>query len=394
MFNKERILERLRDFSEKPRVRLYFFIMVFSFTLSVAVNINLSKPYKDYRFGDFADGNVKASQSVEFEDIESTERLARETEKLIPPVFDYDPGTLNSVKQRVHEAFKNLRRNVTDVDGRKKFEDSIGRIVDDQTYAVVLRNGFSWRIERAVLYALGAVPDRYIVDDRDTILEEASGEIVINDVSRDDGSAYYRDGSKRLKTTELLQLVITLDEVRQMMQKQMQDIFAKFSKEERAAIMSMADTLVRANLTFNKEKTVHSKQQAREKLNKIVIRVSRGDIIVRDGEPIEKRQLMILDHLREAGRNYQNVVLYFFYFMLFSLVLYSLTFYVRSSIYMYKAKTRDLIVIGLFTVCYTLGFKLWSFISLILAGYITDIPLDIFLMLFPFVAMAFVIRIL
>lgn len=395
MLNKDHLLEKIKDFfMYHPQARLLAFITILSLILSVAVNINLSRPYKTYKLGEFADRNIKASQSLEFEDVEATEKVARESEKVIPPTFDYDPGTLNSIKQRVHEAFKNLRKNPSVADARKKFEDHIGRTVDDSSYKVIAHDSFSWRMERALLYILGAVPDRYIIDDKELISEEGSGEITINDVSKGENVGSYRESSKRLKTSELLQLIVTLDEVRQMMKERAKDIFNKFNKGEQTAIMNMSGSLVKANLTFNKDKTVRTRQGARERVNKVIVKVSKGEIIVRDGEPIEKRQIMILNQLRMASLSYQNVIFYAFYFMLFSLVFYSLSFYTRSSTYIYKPKTKDLVVLGLFVLCYALGFKLWLFISSILAGYIVDIPLDVFLVLFPYVTMVFVVRIL
>jgi len=394
MLNRDVVIEKIKNFFYRPGVRLFSFIIVFSFLISITVNLNLSKPYKAYRLGEFADRNIKASQTIEFEDVESTEKAAREAEKLIPPVFDYDPSTLNSAKQKIHEAFKNLRKNPTTTDARKKFEDYLGRIVDDTPYKVISAGSYPWRMERALLYALSAVPNRYILDDKDILFEEGSGEIVINDISRDNEGMSYQESTKRLKTAQLLPLAITLDEVRQMMQEKMQSIFGKFNKEERTAIMSIADSLVRANLTFNKEKTVRSRQSAREKVNKVIVKVNRGEIVVRDGEPIEKRQLMILNQLRMASMNYKNTVFYLFYFMLFGLVFYSLSFYTKSSIYIYKPKTKDVLVMGLFTLLYTLGLKLWLLVSSILAVYITDISADVFMLLFPYVAMGLVVRIL
>jgi membrane-associated HD superfamily phosphohydrolase len=43
--------------------------------------------------------NIKASHSIEFEDVEATEASAKEAERHIPPVFDYDPDAYASLVQ-------------------------------------------------------------------------------------------------------------------------------------------------------------------------------------------------------------------------------------------------------------------------------------------------------
>ncbi|MEI6092944.1 MAG: hypothetical protein WCQ47_04590, partial [bacterium] len=138
------------------KFNLMWFLVLSSIIISVIINVNLTKPYKSYKLGEFADRNIKASQSLEFEDWEATERAVKEAEQHIPPVFDYDPAAYTTTEQHVHEAFKTLRQNPTSPQAKSFFEEQIGKHIEDDAYKVVFTNVFSWRIERALLYLINA----------------------------------------------------------------------------------------------------------------------------------------------------------------------------------------------------------------------------------------------
>jgi putative nucleotidyltransferase with HDIG domain len=370
------------------------FLSLFAIVLSVVVNVNLSKPYKSYKLGEFADRNIKASQSLEFEDLESTEGAAKDAEKHIPPVFAYDPGAYTTLEQKVHEAFRALRQNPTSQQAKTLFEDQIGRTVDDETYSVIFSNLFSWRIERALLYLINVIPNRYVVEDKEVVLQEGTSEIIVDDVSKDDPDNNYQTNPRRLKTLQLLQYVVTIGEVHQKMQQKMAEIAGKFTDPERRAILALAKELTGPNLTFDREKTQRLRQSARSRVSNVVIRVNRGEIVVRDGEPIDRRQLLILTQLRHANAEYHSMVYYFFYFFIFLLTFFSIAFYTKSSFYINTPKPKDVWVIGLFTVLYALGIKIWFFLAFILAGYFTDVPSEVFLLAFPYISMTFLVRVL
>jgi putative nucleotidyltransferase with HDIG domain len=387
--------ERVIDFfRESKKAQLVLFMVVLSALASFLVNINLSQNYGSYKLGEFADRNIKASQTVEFEDTEATEKAAKEAERLIPPVFDYDAGTLNVVKQRVHEAFRLLRQNPTMPNAHKTFDETNGVPLDDATYSVFYKNGFSWRMERAVLYVLSAVPDRYIVSDKDIIMEEGLGEILINDISSISDTASAKRENKRLKTVQLLQLVVTVNDVDRMMDAKIKEIASKLTSAETRAVDVITESLVKPNLTFNKEKTVRAKQIAKERIKKVIIKVNRGEVVVKEGEPIEQRQLMVLGQLKKASLGYHDVVYYLFYTLLFFLVFYSLTLYTQNSFYIYRPRAKDAVILGLCTLMYAIFFKIWVVIATGMASYFSDVPSEVFLLLFPYISMAFVVRII
>ncbi len=386
----DRIIGLLR---ESKRSQLVLLIIVLSAISSFLVNVNLSQNYGSYKLGEFADRDIKVSQTIEFEDEEATAKTAKEAEKLIPPVFDYDAGTLNVVKQRVHEAFRILRQNPTMNNASKVFNETSGVFLDKPTYEVFYKSGFSWRMERAVLYVLSAVPDRYIVGEKDTIMEESLGEVLINDIS-----AISEDSSKketrRIKTEQLLPFVVTVTDVDRLMDSKLKEISNKLTGAENRAIDVMTESLVRPNFTFNKEKTVLARQIARERIKKVIIKLNKGEIIVKKGEPIEKKQLMEIHQLKKASLGYRDIVYYIFYTMLFFLIYYSISMYTRLSFYIYRLRSKDAVILAFCIFMFAVFFKVWLLIVSGLTTYFSDVPSEVFILLFPYIAMAFVVRII
>ncbi len=391
--NLDKFFRGIDDFMvDYPKLRLFGFITVISLVLSMIINLSLYKPYKIYKLGEFADRNIKAPQSLEFEDQEATEKAIKEAAKFIAPVYDYDPGLFNTAKQRLHDAFKSLRSNPADPYGRKMFEGYISMPIDDATFKAFSDDRFSWRLEKAISYVLNAIPDRYIVDSKDTLLEEGSEEILIQNVT---GSQYdtATRSSKRVKIIQLVNQVVSVDDVYSNMQRKFLEISSKFTEPEKKAVMSIASGLLQANLTFNKDKTLRERANISNRVEKVVIRVNRGEIIVRDGEPIERKQALILEQLRRASLNYHPLVYYVFHFFLMFLTFLSVVLYAKSFL-IYKPRPKDLIVVGMYTLVFAMALKVWSFIATILASHFPGIPVEIFILLFPFISMPLVVRII
>ncbi len=390
----KKYFDKIDDFmSVYPGLRLYSFLVLISLLLSLIVNLTLYKPYKTYKLGEFAERNIKATQSLEFEDKEATNKAIKEAERFIAPVYDFDPGLYNTEKQRLHDAFRALRKNPSDPYGRRIFEGYIGRPVEDTIYKVLFTDKFSWRIEKAITYVLNAIPDRYIVDNKEVLSEEGSEEIVIQDVSR----AHYDNSSvrssKRVRLLQIMNQVQSIDFVYEQMEKKFSEISSKFNDSEKKAIMWMASSLLQSNLTFNKDKTIRERASVSNRVEKVIIKVNRGEIVVRDGEPVERKQLLILEQLRKANAGYSNLIYYILHFCLFFLTLYSVVFYARTFL-IYKPRPKDLVVVGFSTIFFASMIKVWAFISTILANHFTGFPVDTFILLFPFISMAFVMRII
>ena len=392
--NFKKYKERVEDvISDYPIIRLLAFLCALSLVLSVVVSVSVYRPYKTYKLGEFADRNIKAPQSVEFEDKESTEKEIKESEKFIAPVYDYDPGLFNTEKQRLHDAFRTLRKNPSDPYGRKIFEGYISRPVEDSVYKLLSSDKFSWRLEKAILYVLNAIPDRYIIDNKESFMEEGSEEIVIQDVSRSQYDPSSLGSSRRLKVVQIIDRIISVNDVYDSMEKKFSEISSKFTGPEKNAVMWISGSLLQANLTFNKDKTVRERATVSNRVEKVIIRVNRGEIIIRDGDPIERKQLLILEQLRKANEGFNTLILYVFHFFLVFFAFYSIVLYARAFL-IQKPKQKDLIVVGIYSVIFAVTLKAWAFVATMLSNNFGNVPVEVFLLFFPFISVALVLRII
>ena len=265
--------------------------------------------------------------------------------------------------------------------------------MDDVVFKLLLEDRFSWRIEKAISYVLNVIPDRYIVEDKDVLLEEGAEELVIQDVSRDQYDQSSLRYAKRVKIMQLVNQVVSIDEVYTDMQKKFTEISSKFTEAEKKAVLGISRSLLQANLTFNKDKTLRERANVSGRVEQVIIKVNKGEMIVRDGEPIERKQALILEQLRKADTKYHTLIYYVLHFFLMFLTLYSIVLYARSFL-IYKPRPKDLIVVGIYAVTFALMLKLWLFIVAILANHFPGIPVEVFVLLFPFISMALVVRII
>lgn len=392
--NLRKYYETVQDFMiDHPKIRVASYLALLALLLSIIVNVTVYKPYRTYKLGEFADRNIKAPQSIEFEDKEATNKEIKEAVKFIAPVYDYDPGLYNMEKQRLHDAFKALRKNPNDPYGRKIFEGYLSRSIDDSVYKVFNADRFSWRLEKAITYVLNAIPDRYIVDSKEAFVEEGSEEIVVQDISRSNYNPSSLSSSRKLKVVQIINQMVSIDSVYDGMEKKFAEISSKFTEPERKAVMWMAGSLLQANLTLNKDKTVRERAMVSNRVEKVIIKVNRGEIIIRDGEPVERKHIMILEQLRKARASYNTFLIYVFHFFLIFLSFYSVVLYARTFL-IQKPKEKDLLVIGLYIIVYALALKLWAYIATILSVHFTGVPTEVFLLLFPFISAALVTRII
>jgi membrane-associated HD superfamily phosphohydrolase len=218
--------------------------------------------------------------------------------------------------------------------------------------------------------------------------------LILQDISKPESERKHQAPSSRLKVVQVLQNSSTIEESRKKIDEKMAEIASKFTDQERRVISRMAYDLVEPNLKFNNERTRQLRQSTRDKTNKVIVRINRGEIIARDGEPIDRRQLLILSELRNAEYQLHNFVYYVFHFFVIFLTFYSISIYSRASLYINRPKTKDMLALGVGVLVYTILYKAWLFVASLLSGYFIGIPNEVFLLIFPYVSLAFLFRVL
>ena len=254
--------------------------------------------------GDIADHDEKAPFALNIVDPLATARLRREAGDAAPIVYDFDDKRAGALHDGIASAFATARlargapatprgAQAPPADAATRtpssaFRDALGADVEvpDASLAYLERTGFAPDDERLVQQLVEPVAARMVVDDAVDFDRQADARTV---VVRDIGS-----GSER--TLKPSPHVLTDDSARTLVERNAADLMA--TAAQRAALVPLARALIRPNLNFNLRATDERRKAAEASVKEATISLRKGEIIVRDGDPITERHVLILNGIR------------------------------------------------------------------------------------------------
>ena len=255
--------------------------------------------------GDIADHDEKAPFALNIVDPLATERLRREASDSAPIVYDFDDKRPAALRDSVATAFAAARvaRSAPPPPPRgapapapdaaprtpsSAFKDGLGADVEvpEATLAYLERTGFAPDEEHLLLQLVEPVAARMIVDDSSDFDRQADARTV---VVRDLGS-----GTERTLKPDAH--VLTDETARALVERNAADL--SLSSAARTALVPLARALVRPNLSFNLRATDERRKAAEASVKEATISLRKGEIIVRDGDPITERHVLILNGIR------------------------------------------------------------------------------------------------
>ncbi|MFI5317359.1 MAG: HD family phosphohydrolase [Myxococcota bacterium] len=256
--------------------------------------------------GEIADHDEKAPFALTIVDPLATERLRREASDSAPVVYDFDdkrPATLRESVSNAFGAARLVRANspkrgapppAPDAVVRtpsSAFREALGPDVEvpDVSLAHLEKTGFSGEDERFVLQLIEGIAARMIVDDASDFERQADARsTVVRDLA---------SGNERVLKPN--PHVLTTESARAQVERGATEVLSNVSPAARAALVPLAKALVRPDLNFNLRATDERRKAAEGNVKEATIALRKGEIIVRDGDPITERHVLILNGIRE-----------------------------------------------------------------------------------------------
>lgn len=264
--------------------------------------------------GTISNRDYKAPASVSLRDPEATDALRREAIESAPAVYDFDERRADAFVQQIRAAFaaaravpleppaiegstdspqKDLREGLI-----KAFREGLGGEIalPEEVLSYLVGSGFSLEDEQRLERVLRPVLMRMTVADPVEFQRHAEKKAGI--LVRKLGSG---EESKLTST----QGVLGLDSAREQVERTAEQVLADAPPVDRRALVSLAQALVRPNLSFNLRATDARRQAAEANVKEATITLRKGEIIVRDGDPITKRHVFILEGIfaQQQGRS-------------------------------------------------------------------------------------------
>ena len=257
--------------------------------------------------GDIADHDEKAPFALTIVDPLATERLRREASDSAPAVYDFDDKRPAVLRESVAAAFAAARAvRATPPPKRgapppppdavvrtpaSAFREALGPDVQvpEVSIAHLEKTGFAAEDERLLLQLVEGTAARMILDDTsDFERRTESRSVVVRDLGSGTERALKSNGH-----------VLSTEAARAQVERNAIEVLANASPVARAALVPLAKALIRPNLNYNLRATDERRKAAEDGVKEATISLRKGEIIVRDGDPITERHVLILNGIRE-----------------------------------------------------------------------------------------------
>ena len=333
---------------------------------------DLRFPVKIPRVGEVATQDLKSPGEFLIEDVESSRSKRKEAGEAVRAVYDLDASVAAEADVRIARAFADARRELQlrpakpapapsrARRGRRavapppgapaaaakrpaaigRFQEALGPDVPRTSVEFLASRGAGAADEEAVRAMVRSAMRARIVSNRELLQDEARKGIVIR-----------RVGTRKEQVVKDLSAIDDLDQVRLRIREEADRSVGDKPPGRREHLVRVAQALVRPNLTFNRNETEERKAHAREGVKSVTIVLRKGEIVARDGDPIEARHVMILEAIqsqslrKSAGWSFLGVSLFLF------LAMVLLDAFARAGVRKYKSDTRSMVFfLGLLVV--------------------------------------------
>jgi hypothetical protein len=292
------------------------------------------------RVGDRAEGNIKALQNFDYyPSAEKLEAARAEAAGKVLPVFDHQADLGPILLARVGRAFNAMVVLPPDSgppridaapagvkaavkgapkapprappptaaeleDKRREFASLLQVEIGAETFEQLRKAHFSSDVRAALLGLVGNASSQYVVAHRGALTPFAGKAVTVRHLVG--GRASPQSEERITNLSQIKQLQELRDEVRV----QAPIHVAKLAPSAGKAVVAVAQSLVTANLTFNQEETHGRRETAREGIEARPVTIVRGQVIIRDGDPVTKEHLAILKAMEaQKGSDAAQVLL-------------------------------------------------------------------------------------
>lgn len=313
-----------------------------------------TKPFKaaDYKPGDIAQKDIRATQSFLVEDPSSTRARKLEAEASVLAVYDFDRNQEYEILQKIRIFFLQMREMLADQledekvlieevrssqkaersslqreldlfreetaslrqESIKGFIDHLAMDFDAQKMQPLLEDGFSEKIEAILVDSFQPIVGLGVVENRDTLVRERGKGVTLRTLNTLSEEMVLDDFS------EVLALQVARDLVRKRVGNQG---WSRQQSSLRKLIEAVAQDLILPNMTFNRSETEERKKRAVEDTSAVYHQVSKGEVIVRAGDPLTGDQILKISELKRLSPEVGRTSLVLGIFLLVAITIFS-----------------------------------------------------------------------
>jgi cyclic-di-AMP phosphodiesterase PgpH len=268
-----------------PLLREKFFLLFLTCLFLTLVNTpTLFFPSENYKVGEIAKNDIKATQDTLVEDQGLTEQKKQEIAASALTVYDFDEQVGFGLEERIRQGFLAMRadsKKTAPVEEEKgKLEKNLGVAITPREFETLRKDRFSEISEKGLVQLVQSVMTLGIVNNKLMLMNESGKGIIIRKLS-----------SKQEFIIRGIERFPDLDEARDRIEKRSAYLLVGKDRAWRPIAVALAQKLIVPNLYMDKDETERRIQKAIQEIRPSLYLIKKGDLIVREGERITEAQL-------------------------------------------------------------------------------------------------------
>ncbi|MBN2362337.1 MAG: HDIG domain-containing protein [Deltaproteobacteria bacterium] len=350
-------------------------------------------PINDALVGTFATTNYKADRDYEIYDSVATDRLRSEAVTEVPPVYDLNLRVGDEVGQSIRRAFDHLNQIASKVEtpaaGSRPEEDEAGG-ADAVRFTERLRREkptferlLGWPVSAALFDTLAVASlDKDLGPTTAAALEEllAAGVVGDRSVLVAEGVPLVAirplpEGQQPERVVDVSALVDVTEAKSQLARKLAAELNDRPAAAREAALQ-IAFGGLRPNLIQNRAATLEREETARDTVAPVTLRVRRGEMIVRDGDPILPRHLLIFKGIHQAQQSHRMLVFGVGMALLVALLVIVVFLFARRGLRAFQIDERALLALAVVLLVTVVLVNAWDGGASVVQSRFPHLPLD------------------
>ena len=163
-------------------------------------------------------------------------------------------------------------------------EEKIGIAVSNSDYKTLEDASFSENIANLITKIIAEILENGVVANKELMLQEADKGIILRDI-----------GTKTEKTADKLKQFYGLDQAKTMVRIIGQPLLKNLTDTTKDVVVDFSQRLIQPNITLNKSATEERKQKVAAEIKPILYQIKTGEMLLREGERVDKIQLLKLN---------------------------------------------------------------------------------------------------
>ena len=313
--------------------------------------------------GDISDRSHKSPFDITLVDEAATTEQSRVALERAPVVYDFDERAGGDLRERIRTAFVAGRSAevaepaegaASPVDPALAFRESLGAAegLPNDSIDRLVASKFDLRHQSGLIRLQEPLVSRMIVADLAEL--EKHGEKRIG-VVRELGSGEERRLPEKSQ-------VLDTSGARKIVRGASARVLAGLPRSDRKALLALSQALVRPNLSFNLRATNERRQAIEEGVQDVNVSLRKGEIIVRDGEPLTERHVMLLHGVQQQVKTRNQAQAFLSVWGLVLLLLWATWHFGSTGISGFPTSFKDANFLLLTLVLMALGTRLAMFV--------------------------------